>query len=195
MSSTSDKPLFTTVDHSLSGAIALIAWWWLYPQVLSGLHWQDTSEFIAAGRTLAVAHPPGHPLTLIGIHLSQLLPWFDAAERAHLASSFWGGLGVFFGYYGLYCLTPQQLPTISRRTLASLCAFAGVTIPLVNLQLIRAEVYGPQWSLTTLVWSALFYAHKQRDQRAYLIAALILGLLSANRTLLTAALGSLCSLA
>ena len=181
--------LITATDFWLSTAICLLAWWRLFPHVLSGLHWHDTSEFIAAGRTLAIAHPPGHPLTLIAIHLSQLLPFFDAAERAHLASSFWGALGVFFAYFGFLALSPDTFTATWRRSLAVLGALSTAALPLVQLQLIRAEVYAPQWALTVLVWSSLFYAHRQGDLRAFLVAALSLGLLSANHTLLTVALG------
>ena len=183
------RPPITRADHWLSVSAALISWWWLYPQVLSGLHWHDTSEFIAAGRTLAVAHPPGHPLALIGIHLSQLLPWFDAAERGHLSSSFWGGMGTLCTYYAFLCLVPPRQSPIIIRLVAIFGALCSVALPLVTLQLIRAEVYASQWALTTLVWASLFYAHRQEDCRAYLVAALSLGLLSANHTLLTAALG------
>lgn len=189
--------------------VSLIAWLWIYPHILVGLHWHDTSEFITAGRTLAVAHPPGHPLTLIGIHLSQLLPWFDAAERGHLASSFWGILGVGAMYLGLQYLLMSSISAKSQsheliteynqtqsfqdllliRLIAGLGALCSIGLPMVWLQVTRAEVYAPQWALTAVVWSALFYAQRFDDQRGYLMAAGALGLLSANHTLLTAALG------
>lgn len=177
------------LDSWLACLIALLGWCWVYPEVLIGLHWHDTSEFISAGRTLAVAHPPGHPLTLLSIHISQLFPWFDAAERGHLASSLWGALGIGASYLGFLKLTPSLIPQKIARMSALVGALTAIGLPMVWLQVTRAEVYAPQWALTTVVWSALFHAHRTHDQRAYLIAALSLGLLSANHTLLTAALG------
>lgn len=175
--------------------VASLAWFWLYPQVLIGLHWHDTSEFIAASRTLAVAHPPGHPLTLVVMHIAELIPFFDCAERAHLASSFWGALGAAATYLGLKAFFEQQFAqqkqpsSLIIKFWSFLLSLIGVALPLVTLQLIRAEVYAPQWALTAVVWSGLFYAERYSDQRAYLLSALCLGLLSANHTLLTLALG------
>ena len=170
---------------------ALIAWLWIYPSVLVGLHWHDTSEFIASGRALSLAHPPGHPLTVMGIHISQLFPWSDAAERAHLMSSFWGAFGVALSYLGFQQLLIERSRSRSfwgTRVSCAVGALAMLSLPLVRLQAIRAEVYAPQWALTIGVWVALFFAARTQDLRGLVIAALGLGLLAANHTLLTVAL-------
>ena len=184
------------VDWRGACLTALVAWLCLYPSVLVGLHWHDTSEFIASGRALSLAHPPGHPLTLLGIHLSQLLPWFDASARAHLASSFWGALGVGAAYIGIQLLLmrdtvsyrPSYAPSLRARFTYAIGALTMISPPLVWLQVIRAEVYAPQWSLTIWVWSALFFAARTQDLRGLLVAALSLGLLATNHTLLTVAI-------
>ena len=194
---TSDR--FSTPPLDWLGALisALITWLWIFPEVLVGYHWHDTSEFISASRTLAVAHPPGHPVTLLSTHLVQLLPWGDAASRAHLSSSLWGGIGAGAIYLSTQLILMTPLHSVlhsysSRRIvgilLSGLAAIASVSFPLVRLQLIRAEVYASQWALSSLTWLALIYATTRRDQRGYLIAAFSLGLLGANHTLLTAAL-------
>ena len=174
--------------------VALLAWLWIFPKVLVGLHWHDTSEFIAASRTLAVSHPPGHPLTLIFMHIAQGIPFFDCAERSHLASSFWGALGAGIMYLGLFELLadPKRLESIKDKVLARISlvmiTLSSICLPLVVLQLTRAEVYAPQWACTIVVWYSLFYAQKHNDERAYLWAAFFLGLLSSNHTLLALAL-------
>ena len=181
----------THLDWRGAALTALGAWLCLLPKVLIGLHWHDTSEFIASGRALSLAHPPGHPLTLLAIHLSQLLPWSDAAHRAHLASSFWGGLGVGLSYLGFQLLLMHRSSTrctLGLRLTCILGALSMILLPLVELQLIRAEVYASQWALTIWVWVALFFAARTQDLRGLLIAALGLGLLAANHTLLTVAL-------
>lgn len=171
-----------------------LAWLWIFPQVLIGLHWHDTSEFIASSRTLALSHPPGHPLTLIFMHITQLIPFFDCAERSHLASSFWGGLGVGVMYLALFDLLikPNALASLKQKFWARfslvLTALCSACLPLVLLQLTRAEVYAPQWACTAVIWYSLFYAQKYQDQRAYLVTAFFLGLLSTNHTLLALAL-------
>ena len=171
-------------------SVGLLSWLWIFPKVLVGLHWHDTSEFIAASRTLAVSHPPGHPLTVIFMHIAQLIPFFDCAERSHLASSFWGALGTGIMYLGLFelLLTPKGLSSFKREVLAriafAVAALCSICLPLVILQVTRAEVYAPQWACTTAVWYCLFYAQKHSESRAYLWAAFFLGLLSSNHTLL-----------
>ena len=174
--------------------IGLLSWLWIFPKVLVGLHWHDTSEFIAASRTLAVSHPPGHPLTMIFMHIAQVIPFFDCAERSHLASSFWGAFGAGVMYLGLFDLLadPKRLESIKDKVLTRISlvmiTLSSICLPLVVLQLTRAEVYAPQWACTIVVWYSLFYAQKYEDDRAYLWAAFFLGLLSSNHTLLALAL-------
>ena len=120
--------------------IGLLSWLWIFPKVLVGLHWHDTSEFIAASRTLAVSHPPGHPLTMIFMHIAQAIPFFDCAERSHLASSFWGALGAGVMYLGLFELLvdPKRLESIKDKVLARISlvmiTLSSICLPLVVLQ-------------------------------------------------------------
>ena len=166
---------------------ALITWAWIWPEVMVGAHWHDTSEFISTGRTLSVSHPPGHPLTVLSIHLTQMLPWFDASERAHLASSLWGALGAGALYIASFFLLTSPMSLWMRRVFSGGAALSAVTLPMVWLQVIRAEVYAAQWALNSIVWASLIFATSVKDQRSFLIAGLGLGLLTANHTLLAAA--------
>ena len=171
---------------------ASLAWLSLLLGSWPGAHGYDTGEWIAAPRVLALAHPPGHPLTLLSSHLAQLAPWFDAAARANLASGLWLSLGVGALYHALWRLltasqSSQHTPHLTIRLSASLGALSLIALPLVWLQGVRAEVYASQCALVALSWAAWAELVTRRDQRALLWGGLSLGLQASNHTLLALA--------
>ena len=168
-------------------SIGALAWVGALSTCFLGIHWQDTGEFIGASRSLSLAHPPGHPLTLLSAHIIQLIPWFDVSVRGNLASAFWNALGALALYQSSWTLLHRESP-FERRLLSMLTAGLYVALPLVWLQGVRAEVYAPQATLTTGLWMGFILQEYTRDQRWWLFSALCLGLLGANHTLLAVAI-------
>ncbi|MEE2644856.1 MAG: DUF2723 domain-containing protein, partial [Myxococcota bacterium] len=86
-----------------SGLIAGIVGAFYCLTALPGVHWHDTGEFLAAGRDLSLSHPPGHPLAVQLIHLSQLLPFGSTSLRGNWASAL-AAMGAAFSISELLCL-------------------------------------------------------------------------------------------
>jgi hypothetical protein len=63
----------------------------LYPGVPGG----DSGEFIVAGSTLGVAHPPGYPLYLLLVKIATLLPFGAVAWRVNLLSGILDAAAVY----------------------------------------------------------------------------------------------------
>ena len=156
----------------------------LYPS----LHWYDTGEWIAAPRTLSLAHPPGHPLTVLSTHISQLLPWLDAYARANLASALWLSLASALCCAAMRALIPRR---DGRAELLSIAVGLYLpALPLVWLQGVRAEVYAAQCALSALTLLAWASYHSGSDRRWLLMGGLSLGLQASNHTLLAVAVAA-----
>lgn len=185
-------PALPALPALVAGAGAYVA---LLSDLTPGLHWHDTAEWAGAGRALALAHPPGHPVALLSIHAAQLLPWLDAAGRAALASALWTALGAAAVADLAWSLlaarrgAPSTAPSaaLSAAVAATLAGWLYCALPLVWQQGTRAEVYAAQGALAAVAL-ALWARHlRDGDARPLYGAALALGLSGANHTLLAAA--------
>lgn len=163
----------------------------LAADALPGLHWHDTAEFAGVARVLGVSHSPGHPLTILWLHATELLlPVGDAAFRANLGS----GLALALALAAFYRLLRQSAATLPA-LVSMLVALVPLAAPPVWLQGVRAEVYAPQAVLTVLIlWLALrlipakqppdFKSKAPTDTRNLVGLGLCFGLAGANHSLL-----------
>lgn len=151
-------------------------------------YWLDSSEFVGAGVELGIAHPPGHPLSALLIHLSSLLPLGSLALRAALAMAVCGGLaGMFVMRAVRRALSPLELTAEITGGLALAASFGTTASYGFWFQCVRPEVYAPQVLLAAIALEALFSLlspsrHGQTAQTAnsVAVAALSSGLALAN---------------
>ena len=150
---------------------------------LPGVHWHDTGEFLAAGRTLSLSHPPGHPLALQLIHLCQLIPLGDLALRGNWMSALCAALAALALGRTLRLLPLPKAPPLA----AALFLCWLFVLPPVWLQGCRVEVYMLQAMLGAVALALLCRAQQSDDLRLFPLLGLSLGLMGANHTLLAAA--------
>lgn len=167
-------------------SVALLTWVCLLSGLYPSVHWYDTGEWIAAPRALSLAHPPGHPLTLMSAHLAQLAPWLDVYGRANLASALWLSLASAFTAAAMGAMI-TELGGWRRELIAGLVGLYLPALPFVWLQGVRAEVYAPQCALSALCLCAWAHYQRQGDLRWLLMGGLSIGLQASNHTLLAVA--------
>ena len=144
------------------------------------LSWLDAAEFSTAAHSLAVAHPPGHPIPSLLGRLLLYLPLGEAAFRVNLASALAGALAVLATYHAARAvavrLAPVRPSTLLAAGFALGFAFAGAAWE----QAARAEVYALQAALlvAALAWSVAWAL--DRDARSLLAATFATGLALAN---------------
>lgn len=166
--------------------VGLITWVCLLAGLYPSVHWYDTGEWVATPRALSLAHPPGHPLTLLSTHLTQLLPWLDGYARANLASALWLSLASAFTASAMSALMSGRSGW--RGALTS--ALVGLYLPALPfswLQGVRAEVYASQVGLVALTVCCWARYLRRGDLRWLLMGGLGIGLQASNHTLLAVA--------
>ena len=121
--------------------IFVFAWGLFIATATPGAFWLDSSELTAAGVTLGVPHPPGHPLYVLLSYAASLLPVGTVSFRVALLS----GLLSAAAAVVLYRLTLDVLAHVSTARSSSLIALWTTLTFTVSealwLQSTRAEVY------------------------------------------------------
>lgn len=138
------------------------------------IYWLDSNEFVAAGFTLGIPHPPGHPLHVVFSKLLSLIPLGSVAFRINLLSALLGAAAVS-GISGIITEILQRFrpnaaelhvtgPVIwLRSTLIFLVSMFAALSPGLWLQSVRAEVYTLQAAL--VIWAAVVILrwHRQSE--------------------------------
>ena len=71
--------------------------WTLYLWTMGAdAHWLDSGELAAAGATLGVSHPPGHPLYTFLAYIASWVPLGPLGFRVSLLSGFCGALAALW---------------------------------------------------------------------------------------------------
>lgn len=148
-------------------------------------YWLDSGELVAASRNLAIAHPPGEPVTALWGRLFLWFPVGPAPWRIALASGVAASLASALLFAAAERTVARVFGARSWKTLAFglgaawLAAFA----PGFWMQAVRPEVYAVQVLLEMLVIErivALEASWPTTDTRPLFVAAIALGLGLAN---------------
>ena len=166
--------------------VGLASWVCLLSGLYPSVHWYDTGEWVATPRALSLAHPPGHPLTLLSTHLIQLLPWLDGYARANLASALWLSIASAFTASAMSAFLGARSGWRGALT-ATLVGLYLPALPFAWLQGVRAEVYASQTALVALILCSWARYLSSKDQRWLLMGGLAVGLQASNHTLLAVA--------
>lgn len=165
----------------------LLTWIALLQGLYPSLHWYDTGEWVATPRMLSLAHPPGHPFTVLSTHFMQLIPWFDAYTRANLASALWLSLASGLTARTMLLLTGHS-HVLTTQITAGCVGLLVPALPFAWLQGVRAEVYAPQCALVAMTlyfWGSYL---DSKDLRWLLCGGMSIGLQATNHTLLALAI-------
>lgn len=141
----------------------------------------DTSEYIAAAKTLGIPHPPGNPLFVLMAHVFGLIPLPGSyAIRINLFAAVTSALSA-----GLWFLVSERWlrNIVTDRTLRLGAAFAGVLVGAVswtvwNQSSVNEKVYTlSMLSMAVVTWLAVHWgddeAGSHRDRWLILIAFVI----------------------
>lgn len=157
--------------------------------VPGSVYWLDSPEFMAAASGLGLAHPPGHPVALLGMKLSALLPFASIPFRINLFSAFFGAIAGGLVAAISFVVTSART---SMRGAAVAAIFSGLLFTLCRsmfFQALAAEVYTLN---AVLLLGAVFvlvaapaYGLRPDDARTGAVAGVLLGLAIANHHYLT----------
>lgn len=148
-------------------------------------YWLDSSEFVAAGRNLGIAHPPGHPLDAIVTHLLTFIPIGPLAFRIACASAIFGAIGAGALFRAIE--TTVRAMGISNAWVSLPLALGASWLcscsPGFWLQSIRPEVYALHACLAFVAIERIVHLEAEwptLDVRPLYVAFLCLGLALAN---------------
>ncbi len=131
-------------------------------------YWLDSSELAAAGFSLGIPHPPGHPLYVLLAKGASFLPLGGIGFRINLLSALMGAIAVT-GVVGIAWkalrITTPDMGDLSRAVYSTGAGLAFAGTSALWLQSTRAEVYTLQAALS--VWSVLFFANSIQRQTPY----------------------------
>lgn len=173
-----------------SGALALLFYLRTAAPSLTWAHdGADGGEFLAAARTLGVAHPPGYPTYLLLLHLWTRLPLpGDLARRGNVFSAFCGALAVAL-FAGLLARSLRQEGKVHPRLSAFLGGLLAAAMPTFWGQATITEVYTLHALFFMVLWWLLGHAEEARQAPRWLLAAgLVVGLGLGNHLSLALAL-------
>lgn len=137
------------------------------------IFWMDSTEFMLAGRYLALSHPPGYPLLLLILRLVSLVPVFSLPVRMNLVSA----LAAASSCLALFHIVRH----LFHDTLAAfLAALAWAVSFELWQQATVLEVYAFQTLIVSLTLLMLVNWTTDSDPRHLLAAAFFLGLGLAN---------------
>lgn len=145
----------------------------------------EEGTFIAAGRSLGVAHPPGAPITALVSAFAALLPVGPLSFRVAAGSAVCASLGLalfaralFFSLLGVGVRDPKR-----AAPLALAGSWLVAQMPLYVQQATRADVFAVQFALSMLMIEALTrfeLSEPTDDRRVLYFAAFAQGLSFAN---------------
>jgi hypothetical protein len=164
-----------------AGVAALIIFVIYFATLAPTTAFWDTSEYIAAAKTLGIPHPPGNPLFVLLAHVFGLLPFLSSyAERINLFAAVTSALGAGCWFLvserWLRALVPARWPRY-------VAAFAGVVVGATmwtvwNQSTVNEKVYTVSMFFMALVtWLAVHWGDDEpghhRDRWLILIAYLL----------------------
>jgi hypothetical protein len=125
--------------------------------------WLDSPEFIAASYTLAMPHPPSHPLYVMLAKFFSFMPAADIAARITFFSALTGSLCCLI-FYRIFILLMEKLIRNSgiagTRSLPVIALFFSILLSLTHgmwLQSTRAEVYALNLLIILLIIAVILY--------------------------------------
>ena len=156
-------------------------------------YWLDSSELVAAGFSLGVSHPPGHPLHALISRLFCMLPVGTIAFRVTLASAVEAAAAT--ALTATLCWQVVRRMLDARRPAAAVAYWvaplsAATAALLLGLsyalwfQAVRAEVYALNLAVLTGGGCLVLHWDRTRDSRLLLVAALVCGLGLGNHNFL-----------
>jgi len=171
----------------LAGIASFLAPFWVYLRTLSPtLNFWDCGEFIAAGYTLGIPHPPATPLFVLLVRLASVLPLgVGVAQKANMMSALFGALASLMMFLLVLKLTRhwkwgvRPLPDWVRLA-GALCGALFIAFSdTFWLNAIEAEVYAlSAFFLGLVLWLVLDWSEHAAVKRGNALVYLILYLLS-----------------
>jgi tetratricopeptide (TPR) repeat protein len=163
-----------SINKILAGLVFLIAFT-VYVFLMSpSVSFWDCGEYVAAGSTLSVPHPPGNPLYMMIARIATVLLSFikDPAYRINLVTPFTGALSVMLAYLTIvrvfisFAGFPdnrfKMVSIYSGAFMGALFAAFGTTMLFSSVE---AEVNSPlMLPIMICTWLALVWA-QSRDPR------------------------------
>ncbi len=148
----------------------------------------DTSEYIAAAKTLGVPHPPGNPVFVMVAHAFAALPFpVGYAARVNLLAATTSAISAALWFLVAYrSLAGWKLTRAPRIAIAAGCAWIGATAFTVwNQSVVNEKVYTlAMLGLAASSWAALRWhdapAQSRRADGFLLLVAYLCGLGYAN---------------
>jgi hypothetical protein len=148
----------------------------------------DTSEYIAAAKTLGIPHPPGNPVFVLVAHAFASLPIpVSYAERVNLLAATTSAMSAALWMLVAHrSLAGWQLARTPRLVIAVACAWIGATAFTVwNQSVVNEKVYTlAMLGLAASSWAALRWhdapAQSRRADGFLLLVAYLCGLGYAN---------------
>ncbi|HLC45122.1 MAG: hypothetical protein A2722_03890 [Candidatus Doudnabacteria bacterium RIFCSPHIGHO2_01_FULL_50_11] len=172
------RPSLHTILAGLAGIIPFFVYAATAPRTI---FLGDNAEFLTAGATLGIPHPPGYPLLTILLKLFSFLPWGSLEWRMNLLSCVAASVGLVF----LYLITTRLLAMlvfsgegefINTTTRAWLGAATTLLFAFTGLfwsQAIVAEAYALNFLFfTVLLWLLLCYWKEPRGRTLFVVAFL-----------------------
>jgi len=152
-------------------------------ELVWGSYWLDSSELAAAGFSLGIPHPPGHPLYVVLAKFFTWLPLGPVGLKVSLLSGLMGLLCCYFLSRLLIKLSHELFPHQESSSVAlswmGIGAFGLSTA--VWLQSVRPEVYTLQTALNLgIMWSLVLSLDSKNEPKRrtsyFLMAVFLLGL-------------------
>ncbi len=173
-----------TPDYRLGIGVFLTALLFYAVFIPNTVYWLDAPEFAAAGFSLGMVHPPGHPVVLLLLRALDSLPIGSVAFRSNLFSAFFAALSA--AMLALLSFDVSMTAGFTRQPSQLFAWVAGLGFafsPALTTQGVGVEVY----SLNSFfVFTALWLALRSRQlPGAAVLAAFFLGLGAANHHYLT----------
>jgi hypothetical protein len=148
----------------------------------------DTSEYIAAAKTLGIPHPPGNPVFVLVAHAFAALPFpVSYAERVNLLAATTSAMSAALWFLVAYrSLAGWKLERTPRLVIAVAASWIGATAFTVwNQSVVNEKVYTlAMLGLAASSWAALRWhdapAQSRRADAFLLLIAYLCGLGYAN---------------
>lgn len=142
----------------------------------------DCGEFIAAGSTFGIPHPPGNPLYVLLTNIASRLFFFvpDIALRINLVSAITGAFTALFTYLTLIRILDKALPSsaLRRQLVIHIGAVVGALMAAFSNTIVagsvEAEVNGPVLlPIMLCTWLVLIWSQSTSPLRDRLLVAIV----------------------
>ncbi len=164
-----------TIPSAFSIAVAVgLVTILVLPRLAPGVCYGDSGDLQLAAATLGIAHPPGYPGYASILHLFTYIPGIEPAYAVSLAC-----LGC--GLVVLWACALTQMHFGVHPYAASAISLLLTAHPAFWSSLIAPEVYMPSLALIAVTVVLVLRFDRTADRQALLAAALLFGILLANR--------------